>query len=59
MCTTDLMYLWTGGTANVPQKQFWIIGFTKLVQYSMVFNDFRWAASYSNTVNTMGEKGNS
>ena len=43
--------------AYVPQKQFWIIALLTL--YSMISHHFPLAASFSNTVNTMEENGNS
>ena len=51
------MYLWPGGTAYVPQKQFWIIALLSLC--SLVSYDFSLAALFSSTVNTMEGNGNS
>ena len=56
-CTVYTMVFWPGGTAYVPQKQFWIIALPSL--YSMISHAFPLAASFSNSVNTMEENGNS
>ena len=37
-CTVDTMVLWPGGTANVPQKQFWIIALLSLYSVPLMFS---------------------
>ena len=53
ICTADTNGSWVGHGTYAPQKQFWLIAL--LGWYSIVSFVFPWAASFSNTVNTMEE----